>query len=58
MPAIVPFMLFVAAFTARAVAAGLEIEDYVLWMLAGLAALCFAPVLTFIDSHRRHPAHG
>jgi hypothetical protein len=39
---LIAFLLFVAAFIARAIANGLEAEDYVLWMLAGLAMMTVA----------------
>jgi hypothetical protein len=52
MPALVPFLLFVAAFIARVVHRGLHAEDFVLWMVAGLAALTFTPVYTWVQSRR------
>jgi hypothetical protein len=55
--ALVAFLLFVAAFIARAVTAGLELEDYVLWMLAGLACMNLAPVVVLVQG-RRQPANA
>jgi hypothetical protein len=53
---LIAFVLFVIAFIVRAVQSGLEAEDYVLWMLAGLAAMTFAPVVTLVRS--RQPARA
>ena len=53
MAGIIAFLLFVVAFIVRAVhGGGLEAEDYVLWMLAGLAAMAFAPAYVFVQSRR------
>jgi uncharacterized membrane protein len=60
MAALVAFILFVIAFIVRAINdGGLEAEDWVLWMLAGLAALAFAfsPAVAYIQARRR-PAAG
>ena len=50
---IVAFLLFVFAFIARAVSSGMEAEDWVLWMLADLAAMTVAPLIAFVQTRRQ-----
>jgi hypothetical protein len=41
---VLAFVLLVVAFIVRAIHDGLQVEGYVLWMVAGLAAAYLAPV--------------
>lgn len=53
---LVAFLLFVVAFIVRGANAGFELEDYVLWMLAGLGAITFSPVLVLVQRQRKPSA--
>ena len=49
MLAVIPFVLFVIAFIVRAIQSDLAAEDYVLWMLAGLAMMNLTPVVAVVQ---------
>jgi len=49
---IIAFLLFLIAFIVRGANAGFEFDDYVLWMLAGLAFLTITPVVALVQSRR------
>lgn len=54
---LIAFLLFLVAFIARAINSGLELGDYVLWMLLGLMATQLSPVAAIIPA-RRQPARN
>jgi tellurite resistance protein TehA-like permease len=53
MAGLIAFLLAVGGFIVRAVNhQGLELEDYVLWLFATLAALAFAPAVAYVQARR------
>jgi hypothetical protein len=55
---VLAFVLFVVAFTVRAIHNGLQVEGYVLWMVAGRAAAYLAPVVGFVQTDGQPPKPG
>jgi hypothetical protein len=49
---VLAFVLFIVAFIVRAIHNGLQVEGYVLWMVASLPAAYLAPVVGFVQTRR------